>query len=137
MSYVNLLEIIYPIGSIYISCNDTSPAEIVGGTWSMVSDAYFLMASNTARAAGSTGGANSITLTTNQIPSHSHSTTGLVGWPTMNTGWGWRDWNGGISPCPAEVKTTNAAGGGKPTPIFHYTMLSEYGEELPSIRGDF
>ena len=32
-NWVSLLDIVYPIGSIYISVIDKSPTEIVGGTW--------------------------------------------------------------------------------------------------------
>lgn len=32
-NFVNLLDIIYPIGSIYIATNDANPANIVGGIW--------------------------------------------------------------------------------------------------------
>lgn len=73
MAYINLLEIIYPVGSMWISSINTSPAEIVGGSWTRIEDARFLMAGNGTRKAGEAGGANTITLTTNQIPAHSHS----------------------------------------------------------------
>lgn len=33
MAYINLLEIVYPVGSVYITTLNTSPAELVGGTW--------------------------------------------------------------------------------------------------------
>lgn len=36
MGYINLLEIIYPIGSIYLSTVDTSPATLIGGSWESV-----------------------------------------------------------------------------------------------------
>lgn len=50
-----LLETIYPVGSIYISTNSTSPATLFGGTWSRIQDT-FLLASGTTYTAGSTGG---------------------------------------------------------------------------------
>lgn len=31
--WVDLLDTMYPIGSIYMSYNDTSPANTIGGTW--------------------------------------------------------------------------------------------------------
>lgn len=121
MSYVNLLEIIYPIGSIYISCNDTSPAEIVGGTWSMVPDAYFLMASNTARVAGSTGGANSVTLSVNQIPSHNHRCSAVyTNWVGSNrSGNGLAPHDGTPMGSYWEITTGNA-GGASP---FQYSII--------------
>lgn len=36
MAYVNLLDVIYPVGSLYCSYNSTSPATIIGGTWESV-----------------------------------------------------------------------------------------------------
>lgn len=37
MAYVNLLEVVYPVGSIYMTTLDTSPAETIGGTWTQLS----------------------------------------------------------------------------------------------------
>lgn len=34
MAWISLLDIVYPVGAIYMSINATSPASIVGGTWS-------------------------------------------------------------------------------------------------------
>lgn len=39
MSYVNLLDIIYPVGSIYRTSSDISPSASIGGTWEKVSSA--------------------------------------------------------------------------------------------------
>lgn len=36
MAFVNLLSVVYPIGSIYFSTSSTSPATFVGGTWSRI-----------------------------------------------------------------------------------------------------
>lgn len=53
-NYVNLLDIIYPVGSIYITFSATSPTNIVGGTWTTITD-KFLYSSST-YATGKTGG---------------------------------------------------------------------------------
>lgn len=45
-NYVNLLDIIYPIGSIYIATNNANPVDIVGGTWVEQTD-YFIPLLNT------------------------------------------------------------------------------------------
>ena len=65
-------EKIYPIGSIYISANSTSPAELFGGTWEQIKDRFLLAAGDT-YAAGSTGGESSHTLTVDEMPSHAHN----------------------------------------------------------------
>lgn len=60
---------IYPIGSIYMSVNSTSPASLFGGTWEQLKDRFLLGAGST-YSAGSTGGAQNVTLTMSQIPKH-------------------------------------------------------------------
>ena len=37
-NFVNLLDIIYPVGSLYFSISDVSPADSVGGTWEQIKD---------------------------------------------------------------------------------------------------
>ena len=49
------LDRIYPVGSIYMSINSTSPSNTIGGTWERIQD-RFLLAAGSAYAAGSTGG---------------------------------------------------------------------------------
>ena len=38
-NFVNLLDIIYPVGSMYFSVTSTSPASTIGGTWERIKDA--------------------------------------------------------------------------------------------------
>lgn len=66
----SMWEFFYPVGAIYISTNDTSPAVLFGGTWTKISN-KFLLSSGT-KAAGNTGGSQSVTLGVNNIPKHSH-----------------------------------------------------------------
>lgn len=63
----------YPVGSIYMSVNSTSPATLFGGTWERIQD-MFLLAAGSSYSAGSTGGAAAVTLTAAQsgVPAHSH-----------------------------------------------------------------
>ena len=68
----NILNLVYPVGAIYMSVNSTSPATLFGGTWAQIKDT-FLLAAGTSHAAGSTGGAETVTLTTNNLPSHKHT----------------------------------------------------------------
>ena len=63
---------IYPIGSIYMSINETNPSELFGGEWEQIKDT-FLLASGDTYSNGSTGGEATHTLTTNEMPTHSHS----------------------------------------------------------------
>lgn len=57
-NFVNLFDIIYPIGSIYIATNDAHPADIVGGTWAEQTN-YFIPLLNTW---GHTNGLNQNTI---------------------------------------------------------------------------
>lgn len=40
-TWVNLLDLIYSVGSLYFSTSEISPAEIIGGTWSCLSDSFY------------------------------------------------------------------------------------------------
>ena len=66
-NFVNLLDIVYPIGSIYQSMSATSPASTVGGTWTQLKT--FLYGSTTAK---QTGGEATHRLVVNEMPSHTH-----------------------------------------------------------------
>ena len=64
------LDKIYPIGSIYMSTIDDTPAKVAarfGGTWVVYGDGRFLKSSTDV--SEKTGGSNSVTLTSSQIPS--------------------------------------------------------------------
>ena len=66
------LDIIYPVGSIYMSVNSTNPSTLFGGTWEQIKDRFLLSCGNT-YANGSTGGEATHTLTVDEIPSHKHA----------------------------------------------------------------
>lgn len=66
-----LLNLIYPVGSIYMSVSNTSPATFLGGTWEQIQN-RFLLAAGTSYSAGSTGGSATVTLAESQIPAHKH-----------------------------------------------------------------
>ena len=66
------LSDIYPIGSIYLSVNSTSPATLFGGTWEQIKDMFLLAAGDT-YSAGLTGGEATHTLTVDEMPTHSHN----------------------------------------------------------------
>lgn len=59
---------IFPVGYIYISVSEVSPASLFGGTWERMKD-YFLLASGDAYAPGSTGGEAAHTLVVSELPS--------------------------------------------------------------------
>ena len=68
----NINDKIYPIGSIYISTSQVSPASIFGGTWEQLKDRFLLGCGDT-YTAGATGGEATHTLAWNEIPKHTHA----------------------------------------------------------------
>ena len=66
-NFVNLLDIVYPVGSIYQSMSATSPADSVGGTWTKIKT--FLYGADSAH---HTGGEATHTLTIDEMPNHTH-----------------------------------------------------------------
>lgn len=50
-----IVNMIYPVGSIYMSVNSANPETLFGGTWQQIKDRFLLSAGDT-YAAGSTGG---------------------------------------------------------------------------------
>ena len=67
-----IVDLVYPVGSIYMSVNSTSPATLFGGTWVQMEDQFLLGAGST-YTAGNTGGSATVTLEAANMPSHSHT----------------------------------------------------------------
>lgn len=116
----NLINLIYPIGSIYMSVNNVSPANFLGGTWEAIQD-RFLLAAGSSYSAGSTGGAatvttagtvNGHTLTVNEMPSHSH-TNYYAGGSGVSWGYNYSSSGGTISSATAASGGIGNTGGGK------------------------
>lgn len=68
-NFVNLLDIVYPVGSVFISNTSISPADSIGGTWTQLEDGSFICQGTLEE----TGGANSYVLKMSQMPKHSHT----------------------------------------------------------------
>ncbi|MBQ7977396.1 MAG: hypothetical protein IJ301_02200 [Clostridia bacterium] len=64
----------YPVGSIYLSVNNISPASLFGGSWEKIKD-KFLLSSGDTYSLGATGGEATHTLTVDEMPDHSHGIT--------------------------------------------------------------
>ena len=76
----NYLDYMYPVGSIYMSVGNTSPAVLFGGTWAKI-EGKFLLASSSTYTNGATGGSATHTpsgtvgghaLTDKEIAPHDH-----------------------------------------------------------------
>lgn len=79
-STTSLLDLIYPIGTVYRSVVSTNPASIVGGgTWTAFAVGRALLGIDTGQTefdtVEETGGAKTVTLTTTEMPAHSHTVT--------------------------------------------------------------
>ncbi len=81
---------IYPVGAIYISVVSTSPATLFGGTWVAFGAGKVLVGINAAETefdtVEETGGAKTHTLTTTEIPSHTHNAIFGNGAGAISTG---------------------------------------------------
>ena len=76
MAYVNLGQVIYPVGAIFASTSSTSPSSMFGGTWSeIVGDSCLMACSGNV---GVYGGSKNITI--ENMPSHNHA----IGWYSVN-----------------------------------------------------
>lgn len=96
-----MLDTIYPVGSIYMSVSDTSPASLFGGTWERISQGRMLLGMGAIEEnhnsywgtvtpgevnpvyAGEMGGEAWHTLTENEMPSHIH-TVNISSTETLN-----------------------------------------------------
>lgn len=68
----DFINLVYPVGSIYMSVNDVSPSTLFGGSWEKIEDT-FLLASGSTFTLGSTGGEAEHTLTVDELPTHTHA----------------------------------------------------------------
>lgn len=95
-----LVDMVYPVGSIYMSVNSTSPATLFGGTWEQIKGRFLLGTgtpddnTNTGwgtnltwngtnkynETVGSTGGESLHTLSIAEMPSHTHTVDNPLKW---------------------------------------------------------
>lgn len=110
----SVFDAIYPVGAIYMSAVETSPASLFGGTWEQIKDKFLLSAGDTYSAGGTGGSATHThttaghTLTVAEIPSHTHN---YVRWgynmgQSLNVQVGGEFWVGG------RTAATGATGSG-------------------------
>lgn len=67
----------YPVGSIYLSVNNTNPSKWFGGIWEQIAKGRTLIGVDTSQSefntVKKTGGEKTHTLTVDEIPSHNHN----------------------------------------------------------------
>ena len=65
-----IINLVYPVGSIYISANNVNPSTFFGGTWEQI-QGKFLLGVDNKHAIGSTGGKESYVA--DDMPTHTHT----------------------------------------------------------------
>lgn len=92
---VNVAQLVYPVGAIYMSTVATNPKTLFGfGTWEQIKDTFLLAAGST-YSAGSTGGEATHSLSQAEMPAHYHTIfygnnsgeyyTAAIGFPAIMT----------------------------------------------------
>ena len=82
-----LVDLIYPVGAIYMSMNSTEPSTLFGGTWEQI-EGKFLLGCDSTYTAGSTGGEATHTLVQSEMPAHTHTRGTMEITGTYKTAWG-------------------------------------------------
>ena len=67
----NLIDLLYPVGSIYTSMNRTDPSELFISTYTQITNRFLYCADSS----GATNGSS--TITTSNLPAHTHTFTGV------------------------------------------------------------
>lgn len=105
----SLLDLTYPVGAIYMSVVNTSPATLFGGTWAVWGTGRVPVAVDTGQTefdtVEKTGGAKTHTLTVGEMPSHAHDTN------IFFSGTGIVHYSVSAAPSPTPIGTSAAGGG--------------------------
>ena len=77
----NLVDLIYPVGAIFMSAVSTNPGTYLGGTWEQIKDKFLLAAGDTYAAGAEGGSADAVNVShTHTQASHDHSPSGGSGY---------------------------------------------------------
>ena len=68
----SLFNLVYPVGSIYMSVNNVNPGTLFGGTWTQIKDTFLLAAGDT-YSNGSTGGSADAVVVSHNHTQNAHS----------------------------------------------------------------
>ena len=124
MAWINLLDCIYPIGSLYLSNDSHSPASKIGGTWTAISEAVI-------RGSSSIGyiGSDEHEITITEMPAHVHkqsATKGLYG----QTGGNYNVfYDSTVGTNPSSARNTYETGGGQQCRWFNAPTIVISGTE--------
>ena len=116
---LDLIDVIYPVGSIYMSVNDVNPATLFGGEWEQIKDKFLLSAGDTYSNASTGGSADAVVVKHNHTQNphnhtqnaHNHTANadGTQSFLTAPTGSSWN-----------EIAGSNISGSG-----YHYVATQD------------
>ena len=82
-----IIDVIYPVGSIYMSVNEISPATLFGGTWQTIEGKFLLGASDTYPAGVPGGSPDAVVVShTHTQSKHSHTPSNGNGYMSYTSG---------------------------------------------------
>lgn len=81
--FSQIASLLYPVGSIYMSVNNTDPSILFGGTWEQIKD-RFLLSAGDSYIGGSTGGEATVKLQSSNLP---EITVSGIPYPMNHTGY--------------------------------------------------
>lgn len=130
---------LFPIGAVYITANNVNPGTFIGGTWTQIAQGRTLLGVGTlgsdTYAAGATGGAARVTLSTSEMPWHNHG--GGTGGPSADHyHWGSTDSVGAHTHTINEGSAAPGTGGGL-TSGDDYTNIVAYTQTTSSNGAHF
>ena len=111
----------HPVGSLYWSSKPTDPSILFGGTWVRIKD-KFIWAKGDSDTANATGGSKTVTLSVNNLPSHSHyfTSNGTI--------------SGGSYSFSGTTGTVNVSGGNHRHNLSHNVSSWEHSWDAPSPK---
>lgn len=134
----SLLDLTYPVGSVYSSTNSTDPSDLFGGTWKSLEGMVLVgVDSNDTdfSASKKTGGEKTHTLTESEMPNHHHEFAGKINSDTDYQGdwvasWGYSGQYYQDGVWHPRMGNTTSVGGGLLTTICLHIILYICGSEL-------
>lgn len=136
-----IFDLIYPVGSVYLTINDVNPQTLFGGTWVKCSGGFIYgstatgtrgengngTGTNTSTAGGGNTGSTAITV--DQMPPHNHTTSVKFSWgggSSYGMSWTNGEYQGPYDNGLGAITTKNT-GGGKG----HTHTLNNHSHDIP------
>lgn len=84
----SILSMVYPVGSVYISVNDVSPAAFLGGTWEKISQGRVLQGASDTQTAGTevSAGLPNISVSSDGAHTHTRGSMNITGIVAIHNG---------------------------------------------------